>query len=256
MTALRRGTLRRMTTRASTGNSLIAPDYNLAHVQTNFLNEAEHYRVNVFDWDSAFHDVLTGGGFDVVIGNPPYVRPHNILPSDKEYFWRHYTTFVKKSDLYCCFIEKGLRLLKPGGVFGYIVSDGFLRLDSFENLREMLLSETAIQTIIDFTGYVFERANVKTAILLFSKVKPRNNTINVETVDAAADLGGVTHRTITQSAFEKTYYGIPLIGCVLSRCRATSGSGCGRGWRRAGCGVGDSGRPGRPPGRRDRRNSG
>ncbi len=187
------------------GNSLIAPDYNLAHIQTNFLNEAEHYRVNVFDWDSAFHDVLTAGGFDVVIGNPPYVRPHNILSSDKEYFWRHYTTFVKKSDLYCCFIEKGLHLLKPAGTFGYIVSDGFLRLDSFENLREMLLSETAVRTIIDFTGYVFERANVKTAILLFSKVKPRNNTINVETVDAAADLGGVTYRTIAQSAFEKTY---------------------------------------------------
>jgi hypothetical protein len=90
------------------GNSLIGPDFY--NSQTSFLSRDDQYRINVFDWQAIFPHILAEGdaGFDAVIGNPPYVRPHNISPMEKEYFWGHYSTFVKKSDLYCCFIERGV----------------------------------------------------------------------------------------------------------------------------------------------------
>ena len=85
-------------------------------------------------------DVSAGvGGFDIIIGNPPYVRPHHLPAAYKEKLWRTYSTFVRKSDLYCCFIERSVDLLRADGALGFITSNGFLRLDSFEALRDYLL---------------------------------------------------------------------------------------------------------------------
>ena len=89
------------------------------------------------------------GGFDAIVGNPPYVRPHNLAKTEKEYFWRHYKTFTHKSDLYCCFMEKATRLLKPGGFFSYIVSHGWLRLNSFQELRRFVLNNHRILELVE-----------------------------------------------------------------------------------------------------------
>ena len=142
------------------GNSLIGSDYYQGHQLTMLIDEEERYRVNAFDWKTEFPQVFIQGGFDVVVGNPPYVRPHNLEPEAKEYFWRTYKTFVKKADLYSCFMEKSVSLLKPNGIFSYIVSNGWLRLDSFEELRKLLLSKTSLTTIIEFEDMVFD-ATVK-----------------------------------------------------------------------------------------------
>src|SRR6202022_3903413 len=93
------------------GNSLIGHD-----IPGEGLGDGSLNRINPFDWESkgeGFGAIMDAGGFDAVIGNPPYVRPHNILPGAKNYYWAHYHTFVKKSDIYCCFIERGVALLKP-----------------------------------------------------------------------------------------------------------------------------------------------
>jgi type I restriction-modification system DNA methylase subunit len=108
-----------------------------------------------------------------VIGNPPYVRLHNIEDDIKTYFWSHYGSFVGKSDLYCCFIERAISLLKKGGKFGNIISNGWLRLDSFEALRKQIFAQTSVEKIVDFTDYVFANATVKTCILLLRKAKQR-----------------------------------------------------------------------------------
>ncbi|MBN2389159.1 MAG: N-6 DNA methylase, partial [Anaerolineae bacterium] len=124
---------------------------------------------------------------------------------DKEYYWKHFSTFVKKADLYTCFVEKSLSLLKTGGQFGFIISNGFLRLDSFEKLRVLLLEQTSIERIVDFTDYVFERANVKTAILLFTKAFSQNHAILVATTTANADLETLEFVEIPQDTYKETY---------------------------------------------------
>jgi len=112
---------------------------------------------------------VSGGMFDIIIGNPPYVRPRNLPTKTKEYLWQHFSTFVAKSDLYCCFIEQAIKLVKPSGLVGFVVSDGWLRLDSFQAIRQYILANCQIVTLVDLPDKVFEDAMVKTGIFVFQK---------------------------------------------------------------------------------------
>jgi hypothetical protein len=102
--------------------------------------------------------VMKDGGFDVVIGNPPYVRQESISEF-KDYFQTHYESFDGVADLYVYFMEKGLRLLREGGCYSVIVSSSFLRTNFAEPLRAFLKKAAATLRIVDFGGLaVFENA--------------------------------------------------------------------------------------------------
>ncbi|MCP4682366.1 MAG: N-6 DNA methylase, partial [Desulfobacterales bacterium] len=92
------------------GNSLIGPDF-YENRQMNIFDEEEMYRVNAFDWESEFSDIMKNGGFDAVIGNPPYVRQES-LSVFKEYFKKSYQCYHGTADLYAYFIERGVSLLR------------------------------------------------------------------------------------------------------------------------------------------------
>lgn len=132
------------------GNSLIGSDY-YDGMQMSLLDDDEQYRVNVFDWPAAFPDVFKAGGFDAVIGNPPYVRQES-LGDAKQYLKGRYAAFDGVADLYVYFIEKGVRLLRQGGFFGYIVSSGFLRTRFAAPLRAFLKDHVSVDRIVDFGG--------------------------------------------------------------------------------------------------------
>lgn len=186
------------------GNSLIGMD-----ALDGFCNDPDVAQIiRPFDWNAEFGSILKRGRFDILIGNPPYVRPHNISPGEKEYFWKHYDTFVKKSDLYCCFVERSVALLGDQGHFGMILSDGWLRLDSFEALRKFVLGSTSVEMIVDFTENVFDQAAVKTCILIATKGSVASNKISVAAVAGAHDLLSVSFRQIPQRAFCGTYKNI------------------------------------------------
>jgi type I restriction-modification system DNA methylase subunit len=91
------------------------------------------------------------GGFDAVIGNPPYVRQES-LSASKEYFQSHYAAFDGVADLYIYFMERGVKLLRNGGLFSIIVSSSFLRATYGEPLRRALKKNAAILRIVDFGG--------------------------------------------------------------------------------------------------------
>ena len=102
--------------------------------------------------------VMRSGGFDCVIGNPPYVRQESISQF-KDYFEKHYESFDGVADLYVYFMEKGLRLLREGGYYSIIVSSSFLRTNFAEPLRAFLKKAAATLRIVDFGGLaVFENA--------------------------------------------------------------------------------------------------
>ncbi len=92
-----------------------------------------------------------GGGFDAVIGNPPYVRQES-LSSFKSYFEQHYEASDGVADLYTYFMEKGVKLLRDGGLFSIIVSSSFLRATYGEPLRRTLKRHAAVVRIVDFGG--------------------------------------------------------------------------------------------------------
>ena len=102
-----------------------------------------------FDWEKEFPDVFAVGGFDVAIGNPPYVRQEYISPI-KPYLQKHYQSYDGAADLYAYFYEKGVQILKPEGVLSYIVTNKWLRSGYGEALRRFFTQHTLFEKIIDF----------------------------------------------------------------------------------------------------------
>ena len=119
-----------------------------------------------------FPKVMQEGGFDVIIGNPPYVRQETLGEEFKTYAKQNFETFAGTADLYIYFIEQAHKLLKPNGLFGMIVSNKWIRSNYGKALREFLTRESAIVEIIDFGELpVFENAATFPVIIITRKVK-------------------------------------------------------------------------------------
>ncbi|MDR5757916.1 Eco57I restriction-modification methylase domain-containing protein [Caballeronia sp. LZ035] len=119
-----------------------------------------------FQWSDAFPNVFADGGFDVVLGNPPYVRMERLKPV-KPYLESHYAVASERADLYCYFYELGLRLLKPKGRIGYISSSTFFKTNAGRPLRQFLLEKSTIRNLIDFSDIqVFEGVTTYPAIVV------------------------------------------------------------------------------------------
>jgi len=153
------------------GNSLIGPNFYEGK-QLSLLDDEERYRINAFDWDAEFPEVMNAGGFDAVIGNPPYVR-QEALSDLKKYFKRSYEAFHGVADLYAYFMERSVRQLRDGGRFSFIVSSSFLRTTYGEPLRQALKKHAAVLSIVDFGGLpVFANAkDTYVCIPLLAKVE-------------------------------------------------------------------------------------
>jgi type I restriction-modification system DNA methylase subunit len=165
------------------GNSLIGLDI-YENIPSTLENEEELYRINPFDWDREFADIFEKGGFDAVIGNPPYVR-QELLKGQKEYFKDRYEVYNGSADLYAYFIEKGISLLKENGQFSYIVANKWMRANYGKPLRAWL-SKKSIEEIIDFGDLpVFKKATTYPCILRVSKEisKKRFKAVQVTTLD-------------------------------------------------------------------------
>ncbi|WP_232314972.1 Eco57I restriction-modification methylase domain-containing protein [Picosynechococcus sp. PCC 7003] len=127
------------------------------------------YDPKAFDWEKAFPEVMADGGFDVVIGNPPYVRQELLSPF-KPYLEQHYECYDGVADLYVYFYEKGVKLLKPQGMMSYIVTNKWLRAGYGEPLRKFFAEKTEVEQIIDF-GHapIFKDADTFPCIVVVKK---------------------------------------------------------------------------------------
>src|SRR5690554_505007 len=111
-----------------------------------------------FNWEKEFPDVFERGGFDVVIGNPPYVNLERLKETSLELAKKDFITFDKRGDLYCVFVEKGFRILKESGVISYIMPNKWLQANYGRGLRKLFL-EKNLEEIIDFGDFqIFEGA--------------------------------------------------------------------------------------------------
>jgi N-6 DNA Methylase/TaqI-like C-terminal specificity domain len=136
----------------------------------NSLIADKKYAERPFKWDGRFADIAKQGGFDIVIGNPPYVRME-YLTEQKPYLSEHYEVADDRTDLYAYFFEKAVDVLKVGGRLGYISSSTFFRTGSGENLRRFMAEETAIEAVIDFGDeQVFEGVTTYPAIITAQKL--------------------------------------------------------------------------------------
>jgi type I restriction-modification system DNA methylase subunit len=152
------------------GNSLIGPDF-YEHQQMSFFDEEEIYRVNAFNWNAEFAEVMKEGGFDAVIGNPPYVRQEG-LTDFKPYFEKRFSVYNGVADLYVYFIEKGVSLLRQGGFFSYIVANKWFRANYGKPLRQWMKQQHILE-IIDFGDLpVFKQATTYPCIVVIQNKTP------------------------------------------------------------------------------------
>jgi len=154
------------------GNSLIAPNYD-KETSGELFSFEEQKRVNAFDWESEFAEIFKEGGFDCVIGNPPYVfardsKDKGIAYKDKEYYTQHYNLAKYQINLYHLFIEKGVECLKDNGLFSFIIPNNWLTISTNKELREFVLKKSSV-SVLNFKYKVFEKAEVDTCILGFKK---------------------------------------------------------------------------------------
>jgi len=140
----------------------------------SLIDDPEVAGDKAFCWEEEFPDVFANGGFDVVIGNPPYVRAE-LLSDFRNYFEEHYEVYHSASDLFAYFYEKGSKLIKPSGLMGYI-SNTFDKTTAGKVLRKYLNEKTTFQRYIDFTEVqVFEDATTYPVIIILNKEKTRSN---------------------------------------------------------------------------------
>lgn len=181
------------------GNSLIDPDFS------DGLFSGEDKKINAFNWNAEFPYIMRKGGFDVVIGNPPYGAAFE--ESVKRYFKSSYKSIVGKYESYGFFYEKALSLIKNEGVLGYITPHSWLTVTEATSLRELILQQTKILKIIKLPTKVFKDATVNTVITILkrsgNKSERDNNIVNAILIEPTAIISGIAEIEHVNNKFKQ-----------------------------------------------------
>ena len=148
----------------------------------SLISDPEIAGDKAFNWQAEFPQVFEKGGFDVVIGNPPYVFARSsdskgISQEDKNYYYNNYLLAKYQINLYHLFIERGDSLLKNDGYFAYIVPNNWMTINTNVDLRKFILSRSNIK-VVNFQKKVFEAADVDSSIVLYQK-NDRNQVVEL-----------------------------------------------------------------------------
>jgi type I restriction-modification system DNA methylase subunit len=189
----------------------------------NSLIDDENIDKRAFKWNERFKEVMDEGGFDVVIGNPPYVKSRDtkdpVLRGYMESSGR-FETLYKMWDLYVAFVERGIKLLEPNGCFAMIIPDTIGEADYTKKLVEMIITKYSLYQIDFFPEIeVFQGVGVRNKIIFVRNIKNINRckrVLHEKTLDNIKELDPLSNRSsevfkLTHSMmdfdFEKT---IPL----------------------------------------------
>ena len=208
---------------ASTKHRLRKQDQDLREKLANLLSEdncfAPEDAKQLSEWNpydqnavSSFFDPEwmfgVSDGFDLVIGNPPYIQlQSNGGKLGKLYEKLDYSTFVRTADLYCLFYERGWQLLKRDGHLCFITSNKWMRAGYGSNLREFFAKKTNPLLLIDFAGVkVFENATVDANILMYAKSENEQKTIcgvaNKQNKDCIKNLSDFIQQQSVECSFD------------------------------------------------------
>lgn len=149
----------------------------------SLIDDPEVAGEKAFNWQNEFPDVFEGGGFDVIIGNPPYVNVELMPEADKEHYRRNYVTFFKRSDLFSLFIELSSERLTNKGYISFIIPSIILNNLSYRKARENILTNGLLAEVCYTGNKVFKDATVDTSILILDKSKRHKQIGLVDALD-------------------------------------------------------------------------
>jgi type I restriction-modification system DNA methylase subunit len=195
------------------GNSLIGPDF-YQQSELPLLTDEERYRINVFDWEAEFADIFKNGGFNAVIGNPPYLDVKELPALIKSELTRTYNSATNRFDLYVPFVERCLMILSAGGLLGFILPSMFMWREYGSSLRKVIVSQSRIAEVVDFgTNQIFAGPLNYVAVVSLIKdrakrsvavTKFRRTGVSPFEIKAALDrkkVSGVSFFTAPQDSF-------------------------------------------------------
>ncbi len=205
------------------GNSLIDTDF-----YSNEMDFGYDKKINPFNWEKSFSEVFKTGGFDVVIGNPPYVtiggkEDTSFFKQEVEYLLTRYVSNQYKPNLYAFFYEKGLSLLKEEGVISFIVPRTFIDNIYYKALREYFVMNSKIISLLKLNYEVFDEATTGgTSICIFQKANPKNSKvqtfdINNEDEFALANSILIKQKEILISEYKSFSFSNPETQKIVSK---------------------------------------
>jgi type I restriction-modification system DNA methylase subunit len=180
------------------GNSLI--DYDIMEGQ--LFDSRDLRKLNPMSFKDAFPEVFANGGFDAIVGNPPYIRIQGFPEEQIRYFSKRFQAATGNFDIYVNFIEKAFSLLKASGLLGQIVPNKFFKTDYGVGLRGFVTTHRAVSQIVDFgANQVFE-ATIYTCLFFLTK-SPSNNFRYASAQTSPQALEELVFESFEAERFEK-----------------------------------------------------
>ena len=153
-------------------NKTLASLENNIKCGNSLIDDPEIAGEMAFDWEKEFPEIFENGGFDIVVGNPPYVFARdNFSEIEKNYYIKNYVSSNYQINTYILFMEKSFKLLKNKGYASMIVPNSWLMMYSGKGIREYILENIKLLEIVNLAGHSFENVNVETVIYFGYKEK-------------------------------------------------------------------------------------
>lgn len=154
-----------------------------------------------FLWKLFFADVFADEGFDIMIGNPPYIQLQRMIAEAEILRQAEYETFAKTGDIYCLFYEQGIKLLKPKGTLCYITSNSWMKTQYGELLRNYFVEQGNPLKLLNFEDTrIFQTATVETSILIWKKTSFQNS-LSAVAVKPDYKVGLLLNEYFSENAF-------------------------------------------------------
>ena len=175
-----------------------------------------------FNWKKEYPEIFANSGFDIVIGNPPYVlcQPSNTIESILNYY-KTFEVASYKIDLFHLFFEKSISLLKRDGILGFITPNTYLNNKYIKPLRSYILAHSSINSLINYKDEIFIDAGVDVVTIILTKRKIIGNTIELYEVENSIQKHlGTKAQTLWEDDKENLFnlnkeFDIKLNNCVL-----------------------------------------
>lgn len=152
------------------GNSLISKNFYDKR-DLSLFDDEEMRKINVFTWAESYSSIFANGGFEVIIGNPPYIfaRDEGFTNDEKQYYISTFKLSQYQLNTYFMFFERSYKLLMENGVLGFIIPNNWLTIDTASNFRKFVLADCHDTTIVNSYDKVFQDASVDTSIVISNK---------------------------------------------------------------------------------------
>ncbi len=152
------------------GNSLIGTDI----LDGELFNSEDELKLKPMNFEEVFPEVMKKGGFDAIVGNPPWIDIKGLNPTEVEYYFKKFSTTENRMNIYATFIDKAMSLLNSRGKLGYIIPNSILFQSSYKKLRDKILSNYFLYNVIKMPDNTFKYVKAESVIIIMGKEKRKD----------------------------------------------------------------------------------